>query len=308
VRAAIAAALEVPQRAKHVEAAVRAILDAQPPVLADLGQQLRDAQARDAGAPLDADRGPYHALRHLVEQAALGFVKRAVDSEMFHAGQYDELRALQPHVGEFFFGLVIDPPDWFHDDQRPWIVAALRDVQPGKVDEARLQRLREIAEDEDSETERLREALVFALAQWGDRELVERRLAAARAGQSAGDVEDRHAALQREAAIRYMLREYAAAAGAHQRYLRSAEAAGLRITPEDYYNAACCLALAGNADAAFAELDRCVDLMQTGRVDASLMLERKLFENDRDLAALRGTPRFAALVERTFAKRQQAPR
>jgi tetratricopeptide (TPR) repeat protein len=306
VAAAVAAALEIPQRSERVEVAVRAVLDAQPPMLAELGQRLRDAQERDAKAPPDADRGPYHALRHLVEQVALGFVKRGVDSEMFYAGQYDELRVLQPHIGEFFFGLVIDPPDWFHDDHRPWIVTALRDLQTGELDEQRLGRLRAIAEDEDFETERLRDALVYALAQWGDRELAERRLAAARRGQTAGDAEDRHAALQREASIQYLLRDYAAAAGAHQRYLRSAETAGLPITPEGYYNAACCLSLAGDQEAAFAELDRCVELMRTGRVDASLMLERKLFETDRDLAALRGTPRFAALLERAFARRQEA--
>ena len=308
VAAAIDAALQLPQRDERVEAAVKVVLAAGLPTLQELGGRLRAAAAADAEAQADANRGSFYALRTLVQKVAIGFVERAVNSEMFFAGQYDDLRVLQPHVGSFFFDLVIDPPPWFHDDKRPWIVRALRDLHPDAIDEGLLQALRQIAEDREFETEALREALTYALAQWGDRELIERRLQRVREQLGSGDAEDRCAALQREANIHYMVRDYARAATLHRHYLRSAEKEGLRLTPEDYYNAACCLSLSADIDGAFAELERCVALMRSGHVDASLMLERKLFETDRDVAALRDSDRFRALVERAFGKQQPSPK
>lgn len=308
VKAAIDAALELPQRDQPVEAAVKIVLAAGLPVLRDLGDRLRTAQAAEAQAPADADRGAFHALRNLVQKVAIGFVKRAVDSEMFFAGQYDDLGVLQPYVGPFFFELVIDTPPWFHDDHRPWIVRALRDLYPKSVDDGLLRALRQIADDREFESEALREALTYALAQWGDRELLERRLQSVREQLGSGDAEDRGAALQREANLHYMARDYGKAARIQRHFLRSAEKEGLRLTPEDYYNAACSLCLSGDAEAAFAELERCVDLMRSGHVDASLQLKRTLFETDRDIAALRDSDRFRALVERAFGKLEPSPK
>lgn len=62
--------------------------------------------------------------------------------------------------------------------------------------------------------------------------------------------------------------------------------------PTAHYNLACSLALTGDADGAFAALERAVDL---GYSDAALLAD------DPDLEALRADPRFAALAQRLGA-------
>jgi tetratricopeptide (TPR) repeat protein len=68
---------------------------------------------------------------------------------------------------------------------------------------------------------------------------------------------------------------------------------------EDEYSAACCLALAGDRDAALSALERAVDVGWRNRAG---------MDKDDDLASLRGDARFAALGARIDAEKAKAMR
>lgn len=250
-----------------------------------------DAADKQAGRGLDA----------VITHFTVAYLKRETESGMLYEGQYDGLRPLQPFVGKLLLNLLLETPDWFSSKERHLLVFPLRDVFPTTPGDDVCKRLREIATDEDFEPDALRQNLAFALAQWGNRTLIEARIAQVSKDALADDISDeRRAALRYELAdIHYNLREYDRAAKIHVDMLRQAEATGTDLLPTHYYNAACCLARAGAADAALNELERAGKLMQKG-VDPSHRVARKLFELDPDLASVRGHARFRAIVRATF--------
>ena len=285
-----------------LDRAVTAILAAGAPALDEVGDRARRAKLADdlpAGRALDA------VITHVV----IGFLKRETESGMIFAGQYDALRGLQPYAGKLLLRLLVDTPDWFSQQERHLLVFPLRDVFVQSPGEDVCKQLHEIAVDEDYEPEPLRQNLAFALAQWGDRGLIDARIARVTKDADADGIrDDRRAALRYELAdIYYTLREYERAAQIHVEMLRRAEASGTRLTPLNYYNAACCLARAGEGQAALDELQRAAILMRSGRVDPSQMLERKLFERDPDLASVRGSAPFAKIVETAFGSKPADP-
>ena len=219
---------------------------------------------------------------------------------MIFAGQYDDLRVLQPYVGHLYLNLLLDTPQWFPDGRRPLLVPALRDLYPDSPGEDAVQAIREIAEEEGLEAWNLRLALFCALAQWGDRELIDARIREVEGELETGDVEDRLDATRTLAQTYYTLRDHVAAARWHRQFLRGAEESGFKLVPADYYNAACCMSLNGDLESSLNELERCVELMRSGTVDSSLMLERDLFERDPEIAGVRKTARFAALLKAAF--------
>ncbi|HLU39025.1 MAG TPA: hypothetical protein VK081_06545 [Planctomycetota bacterium] len=280
---------------KLLEAAVAAVLDAGGPALAAVGERARRARTAE-------NRHEARGLDAVVTHVTIGFLQRAGKSGMIYRGQYDDLRALQPFVGELLLRLLLDTPDWFSQSDRHGLAFPLRDVFSEPPADEVVKRVKAAATDEDFEPQAVRQNLAFLLAHWGDRSLIDARIA-----QVTRDAEDesidatRRAALRYELAdIHYTLGEYEQAAQIHVDMLRRAETAGAELRPVYYYNAACCLARAGARQAALAELERAVELMRSGRVDPSHMLERKLFEADPDLDAVRGDPRFAELVRAAF--------
>lgn len=285
-----------------LQQAVAAILAAGPEAIADVGARARKAGTDESG---HASRG----LDAVITHVTVGFLKRETESEMTFAGQYDALRALQPFVGQLLLRLMLDTPDWFSQHERHLLVFPLRDVFPESPGADVCKQLHVVATDEDYEPEPLRQNLAFALAQWGDRTLIDARIARVTKESTADDIsEDRRAALRYELAdIHYTLREYERAAQIHVEMLRHGEVAGADLAPIHYYNAACCLARAGAAQAALDELQRAARLMKSGRVDPSRMLDRKLFERDPDLASVRADERFAAIVETAFGEPSKAP-
>lgn len=280
-----------------LDKATKAILAAEPSLLTEVAARAQAAQKAD-------DRQVGRGLDSVIRHVTLAIVQREAESGMVYEGQYEVLRGLQPFAGKLLLQLLLDPPDWFDSQQRPGLIAPLRDVLPQSPGADVLEQLREIASDEQFESSALRQSLPFLLAQWGDRALIDARIASVKAEVDDPNTKGERRAAQRYelADIYYTLRDYARAARIHVDMLRQAEADGVELQPNQYYNAACCLARSGAGDAALAELERAAKLMASGRVDRSQMIERKLFDRDPDLASVRGHARFAALVRVAFGE------
>ncbi len=252
-------------------------------------------------APAD-NRNPKAGLNSLITHTALGYMEAQAKSGMVYAGQYDELRVLQPYVGRFYLTLVLDTPDWFPDDQRVLVIPALRDLFPKGPDRDIKLQLRSISEDEEFESEGLRISIAYALAQWGDRELIADRLDTLRknAGESK-NTEELH--FTRELAnLHYNLRDYREGSKIWLRYLRGREALKIAPSPADYYNAGCNLSLSGQIKAALAELENSARCNADPDLDESFRLEKSLFLGDPDLRAVRMTRQFERLVKVAFPK------
>ncbi|MEZ5966542.1 MAG: hypothetical protein R3F56_22085 [Planctomycetota bacterium] len=281
----------------QLDQVVSAALAAGTEAIDHIGERARAARKADdprLGRGLDA----------VITHMTVAFLKRETESGITFAGQYEPLRGLQPFVGKLLLRLLVDTPDWFSQQERHLLVFPLRDVYPQSPGADVCKQLHEIAADEDYEPEPVRQNLAFALAQWGDRSFIDARIARVeKEASQEGLGADRRAALRYELAdIHYTLRDYARAAGIHVDLLRRAEATDTPLVPVNYYNAACCLARAGQGEAALDELQRAARLMRDGNVDPSQMLEKKLFEGDPDLASVRGSERFAKIVAEAFAK------
>ena len=99
-----------------LDAAAAALVEGGAPGLRALADALR------ATSPDDRDRRV--AVETLLSSTVLEFVGRAQNAGMRFAGQYDDLRILQPYSGRFLMGLLLDTPGWFPSDQRPALVPA----------------------------------------------------------------------------------------------------------------------------------------------------------------------------------------
>jgi tetratricopeptide (TPR) repeat protein len=282
-----------------LDAAVAVVLDAGGTGLGALEQRMRTALER-GGANSDEARARRENLELLLRGVVLQYFERERASEMRFEAQYAPLRVLMPYAGRFYLGLVLETPEWFPSNLRAQLVPALRDLYPSPPPQRDLARLRDLADDVDFESEDLRCELSYALAQWGDRELVDARLEELRRNAGEGKTAEELVFLRALADTHYRLREYETAATLWSKCLRSSEELAVQRAPVDYYNAACCLSRTGSVEQALDELDRCCALIRSDDVDRSLKLEKKLFDNDPDLLAVRSTKRFRELLQRTF--------
>lgn len=276
--------------------------DANKPLLAALTRDplvgVRWLVAEHAGSVEDAAR------RKAIEQAerdfALAFVQIQRASDITYRGQYDALARLQPRVGDFFFALLLDPPQWFPTTQRVQLVPALRDLQPRLPDAARVEAIVRIADNERIEPEDLRRALAAMLWQWGTREQGQREIARLVAAAAEGDPAERLAATLALAEFHNQLREYKPAAAAYRAAQALAKANGIALKPLAWYGAACVHALAGDAERGLAAIEACAEQLASPHLDSSLRLARRMFDTDPELASLRASPRFLAAVQRAF--------
>lgn len=239
-------------------------------------------------------------LDSLTSNFLLAVLEQRANSGMVFAGQYDDLRELQPTAGTFLTNLVVDTPDWFPDNMRVLVVPALRDIYPNGPGQAVIQRLVDIAEDEDFEAQPLREAVGYALAGWGDRRFVQDRIdELERNAGERKDSEELH--FVRELAfVHYNLRDYASGASNWQTYRSGMRALEAPLTAHDHYNAACCLALSGQRDAALAAIEDCAERIASGPLDTTAELNERMFDTDPDLRAIRPTDRFRAAQHKAF--------
>lgn len=280
-----------------LEAAVKELLADAPAGCAWLGAELRRDVGRDRKKGLEA----------MVSQVTLEFLQRQNRSGVRFAGQFDPLRPLQPQVGEFLFGLLLDTPQWYPDSHRSRLIPALRDLQPGSPGEPLVGRIVALAENRAIEPEPLRRALACMLWQWGLPQFAQERIDALVQQSTEGDVEDRIRVLLELAELHYELREYRSAAATHRSAQAMAKASHLALKPIDWYQSACAHALIGDVDRAFDALRECAALQASPTVDSSLKLLRSLFETDPEIAVLRRDARFAALLVAAFPG-ESAPR
>ena len=290
---AIARWIEAAERDDAVrDAAVRAVLDAGAKGMTAL---------RDAARATDpADRARRIGIESLIVSVVVGALERADDSGMAFEGQFDVLRELQPYAGRMLMTLVIDTPDWFPNDLRPRALPALRDVFPKGPSADEIAGLRRIALDEELEPQALREAVELALAQWGQRDLLDRRIAELVA--DAGDGSDTAELyfVGRLAHLLYESRDYAAAARRWQQFVEGMDRLGSEVSATSLYAAACATSRAGRVDGALDLLQRCAERIAAGLLDSRQELTRRMFEQDPDLRQIRPSPRFAAIVDTAF--------
>lgn len=273
-----------------MDAAVKELLADAPPGLAWLGTELRRA------GPRERSKG----LATLVSPVTLEFLRRQQSSGVRFAGQFDALRPMQPQVGEFLFGLLLDTPQWYPHSHRTRLVPALRDLQPTSPGEPLVGRVIAIVENQAIEPEPLRVALAALLWQWGVTRFAQERIDVLVAQSAEGDAEDRIRVLLELAEVQYELRDYTSAAATHRSVQAMAKTARASLKPIDYYQSACNHALIGDLDRAFDSLDRCAALQASPTVDSSLKLGRRLFEIDPEIESLRRDPRFAAILTKAF--------
>jgi hypothetical protein len=276
--------------------------DANKPLLAALS---RDPQAGLSWlSAAHAGSGDDAARRKAIEQAerdfALAFVQIQRASDITFRGQYDGLAMLQPRVGEFFFTLLLDPPQWFPTTQRVQLVLPLRDLQPRMPDAERVEAVVRIADNERIEPEDLRRALAAMLWQWGVKEQGQREVARLVAATVDGEAEERMQATLALADFHNQLREYKPAAAAYRAAQAIAKSAKSPWKPLTWYSAACVHALVGDRDRALAAIEACAALLASPDLDSSLRLSKKMFDRDPELDSLRADARFSAAVLRAF--------
>ncbi|MDA0372193.1 MAG: hypothetical protein O2865_00265 [Planctomycetota bacterium] len=274
------------------EAATKAVLDAGDAGLRALADTVRRTR------PDQRDRRI--GVESLVATVVVGILERAHDSGMRFAGQYDRLRALQPYAGTFLVQLVVDTPDWFPDDMRALVVPALRDVYPRGPEPGARTQLRAVAEDEDFESQALRDALAYAFAQWGERDLVQPRLDEYQENAGSGSDTDELFFVRALAVVHYELREYEVAGKLWQRFVAGMQGLDAPVGAMDQYNAACTLARAGDTAGALEAIERCADLVAAGKVDSRAAITRRMFETDPDLLSIRAEERFVKATAKAF--------
>lgn len=273
-----------------LEAAVKELLADAPAGFAWLGAELRRDVGRDRRKGLEA----------MVSHVTLEFLQRQDRSGIRFAGQFEPLRPLQPQVGEFLFGLLLDTPQWYPNSHRARLIPALRDLQPGSPGEPLVGRVVALAGNLEIEPEPLRLAVACLLWQWGIGQFAQERIDSLVQQSTEGDVEDRIRVLLELAELYHELRNYRSAAATHRSVQAMATAASVALKPIDWYQSACSLALTGDVDRAFAALRECAARQASPTVDSSHKLLRSLFETDPEIAVLRRDARFAAILATAF--------
>jgi len=261
--------------------------------------------AAQAGAGEDVAR------RKAIEQAerdfALAFVRIQRASDITYRGQYDAMAALQPRVGDPFFMLLLEPPQWFPTTQRIELVPALRDLQTRIPEAVRVDAIVRIADNERIEPEDLRVALAAMLWQWGVKDQAQRHLARLVAATAEGEPEERMQSTLALADFHNQLRDHKSAAAAYRAAQALAKGAKVEWKPLTWYSAACVHALAGQRERALDAIDACAARLASPELDSSLRLSRKMFDRDPELDSLRADPRFQAAVQRAFPAADTPP-
>jgi tetratricopeptide (TPR) repeat protein len=226
-------------------------------------------------------------------KALRAFVEDQIGSQAVFAGQYAALRGITGVEAQFIEWISRPPQGSARTPFRIASVRATRDLVE-KASEELLAKLGKIA-GAGFEAAELRAEASYALAQFGQRQLVEARLAEIEKASQSEDPAQKAGAFQALAEMRYNLREYPAAAAAHESFLALVEGGKLPIEesnkPTMFYNAACSHALAGDKEKALARLQNALDAWKKGGA-----VPRRLLETDMDIQSLRGDAKFQELM------------
>jgi hypothetical protein len=239
-------------------------------------------------------------VQSLVSHTALEFLRRQRETGIAFQGQYGALKPLQPQVGEFLFGLLLETPEWFPLTHRVRLVPALRDLQPTLPDEPRAEAITRIVENERLEPEDLRQTLAAMLWQWGRKEHAQRIIQTLVTATGDGSAEERVRTTLELADFYVLLREYKQAATAHRSAQMLAKSGQVTLKPVAWYAAACVHTLLGDTERGMAAMEQCAELLASPHLDSSLRLARAMFDTDPELAPLRAQPRWAELMKKAF--------
>lgn len=280
-----------------MEQTVSAVLKDSQLGLSCLGKHLRVTEAM---LPSGRQHQPrFKGIRSLATQVTLEFLRRTAKSEMTYVGQYDQLSLLQPFASEFLMGLLLATPDWYPFTFRIRLVPALRDIQLRLPSVDRVDGIVALINNQ-QESEGLRNALAAMMAQWGRTKYADTVVRRMREATMEGDGEDRIQTTIILADYYNVLRDYQKSAGAYRAVQALASGADVELLPVTWYASACVHALSGATKRAMRDLETCAQMHASPDLDSSLRLDRKLFESDPEIAALREDKRFASIVKLAF--------
>ena len=286
--------------AELLEQTVLAVLKDSQLGMSTLGKQLTAIEAlmqSKLGTRKDLER--LKGMRSLATQVALEFLRRTAKSEMTYVGQYDQLSLLQPFASKFLLGLLLETPEWYPFTFRVRLVPAIRDIQvllPAVADVDGIVALI----NNPRESEGLRDALAAMMAQWGRTKYADTVVKRLREATMEGDGEDRIQTTLLLADYYNVLRNYKKSASAYRAAQALARGADVGLQPVTWYASACVHALSGDTQRAMDALEKCAQLHASPDLDPSLRLDRKLFENDPEIASLRQDKRFATILKLAF--------
>jgi tetratricopeptide (TPR) repeat protein len=233
--------------------------------------------------------------------ALMRFIEDQIATNAIYAGQYSALRKLDWDVQKLLQKWVSETPKGAVDGSalRNASINALRDLVDGKASDDLRDVLKQVANDW-FESTRIKNSAAFALAQFGDRSLVDGAIKKATDQTKAEDVRDQITGWLSLANIYYNLRQYDDAVNAYQQVIKLAAGGGVGLTPTVFYNCGCSLALAGKTDAAFVHVEKA---LVAGKQRGN-QLNKRLLETDMDIKSLRKDPRFAALMAKFFGSKK----
>lgn len=266
---------------------------------ASLGKLAADQTAGAAALTQLDERG-----KLILGRCVSTFVSKRLATNAIFAGQYLELRDLNPEASDLLLRWAKDAPkDVANPEQfRTACLRALRDtLSSGQATDQVRADLKAIAEK--AKTGRNQDYFitsVCALQQFGDASLFDSIRDNVRKQAESGTDEAKARASSMLADLHYQARKYEDAANYYKSFLALVEKApeppqGLSTV---IYNTACSLALAGKTDDALQYLEKAFDVASR----SGQSLAKTLFDTDHDIDSLRQDPRFVALYEKQFGK------
>ncbi|MEE9125797.1 MAG: hypothetical protein V3U11_01530 [Planctomycetota bacterium] len=235
-------------------------------------------------------------------QALVAFIQDQIASGVVYAGQYSALEKLSWDVKKLLQAWLLKAPgEATNSNQfRVACINALRDlVKDGKASEDLLDVVKQVAKDW-FENQAVQRHAAFALAQFGDRSLVDASIKKATAETQKEEFNSKLGGWDGLATIHYNLREYDNAVTSYLKLIKLAEEGGVRLRPTVFYNCGCSLALAGKTDEAFTYVEKALKL------DTARELTRRSITTDMDIASLRKDERFAVLLEKYRGTKKKA--
>lgn len=228
-------------------------------------------------------------------EALIAVIEDQIATQAIYAGQYKDLIPVREKATPLLSEWIIESPDRVKDDGqfRAACINVLRDLIEKDASEALAKSLLELAEDQ-FEDQGVRDYAMYALAQFGNRKLVDARIAAAMKQTSLPDLNQQYRGWNALCDIYYQLRSYESAVQAYRKTITLLEnapqpPAGIGSV---YYNFACSLALAGQTEEALQNVEKALKAAKTN----GQPLSRRMLDTDMDIVSLRKEERFAELI------------